>query len=631
MIADTPTTSERQKRAQALGSQIRAASAEHPVEVPLATSQRIIARVTDGIYREPWAAFRELCANAYDADASRVVIETGAPRFDQIVVRDDGLGMSADTLAYVVENIGGSSKRTQEGVQLHTASAEDSDKSPGLRPLIGKIGIGLFAVAQLTQHFQIITKVKGEQYRTWATILLQTHDETRLKEDPDQTFLAGVAKIVSEPVPESEKDSHGTTIVLHDLRPEIRNILQSVSRWQASEETGPAGDAMVPPPAYHIGRPVRGSDEGPNAPHLPWGDETDPLKRFEALFEAASDPEAEIKKSPSLEHLDEYLQSIWKLSLSLPLSYIGEHPFEAAGSDHLQFLDLPQNATKVAPLTLASAETIRGHLGLESGRPDPVGGFDILFDGVLLRRPIRLRTELVRPSRLKSPVLMAAKVTAPFSAEVLGRAGGVLRFEAYLYWNSRISPKDTQGVLLRVREASGTLFDRRFMNYQVSEQTRLAQITAEIFVQDGLDGAINIDRESYNYSHPHYIFIQKWLHRALRLFISRLKYVADEDLAAEKMHTAQVKRAATLETALNVWAERQGKEADPPAILAHPAQGGSATYKVDNWLDSIAEGDKPLAEALAVVLEAYNLLPELRSDRRASLVTDLIKVFRVQL
>ena len=133
-----------------------------PVETQLSTSQRIIARVTDGIYREPWAAFRELIVNAYDADARHVVVETGAPDFGQIVVRDDGNGMSPTTLAYVLQNIGGSSKRTNDGAALNTARSEEPDISPGGRRLIGKIGIGLFAVAQLTQHFQIITKAAGD-------------------------------------------------------------------------------------------------------------------------------------------------------------------------------------------------------------------------------------------------------------------------------------------------------------------------------------------------------------------------------------------------------------------------------------------------------------------------------------
>ena len=99
-----------------LEEEIRAGAASgESVEAPLATSERVIARVTDGIYREPWAAFRELVANAYDADASYVVIETDQPDFKRMTVRDDGIGMSPKTLAYVVTHIGGSSKRTAVG------------------------------------------------------------------------------------------------------------------------------------------------------------------------------------------------------------------------------------------------------------------------------------------------------------------------------------------------------------------------------------------------------------------------------------------------------------------------------------------------------------------------------------
>ena len=107
----------------------RAAESNQPVDTNLATSDRIIARVTDGIYREPWAAFRELVANAYDADASYVVIETGQPDFQRMTVRDDGIGMSPRTLAYVLKNIGGSSKRTPVGIHLHTVSSTSPDLS----------------------------------------------------------------------------------------------------------------------------------------------------------------------------------------------------------------------------------------------------------------------------------------------------------------------------------------------------------------------------------------------------------------------------------------------------------------------------------------------------------------------
>ena len=102
------------------------------------------------------------------------MIETGQPDFERMTVRDDGIGMSPKTLAYVLKNIGGSSKRTSAGAELKTVQSGAPDISPGGRPLIGKIGIGLFAVAQLTQHFQIITKAAGESHRLSATVRLRT-------------------------------------------------------------------------------------------------------------------------------------------------------------------------------------------------------------------------------------------------------------------------------------------------------------------------------------------------------------------------------------------------------------------------------------------------------------------------
>jgi HSP90 family molecular chaperone len=134
-------------------------------EAELDTDERVLARITDGIYRQPASALRELIANAYDADAENVYIQTDAPRFSKITVRDDGNGLSIEALANLIHHIGGSPKRTKAGVGLGVVNKKDSSLSPGGRRLIGKIGIGLFSVAQLTRHFQIITKTKGTDYR----------------------------------------------------------------------------------------------------------------------------------------------------------------------------------------------------------------------------------------------------------------------------------------------------------------------------------------------------------------------------------------------------------------------------------------------------------------------------------
>ena len=80
--------------------------------------------------------------------------------------------------------------------------------SPGGRPLIGKIGIGLFAVAQLTQHFQVITKAAGEDHRISATVRLRTHDEEKMHRS-DAEYVAGSVAIVSNKVPEEGKGFAG--------------------------------------------------------------------------------------------------------------------------------------------------------------------------------------------------------------------------------------------------------------------------------------------------------------------------------------------------------------------------------------------------------------------------------------
>lgn len=598
-----------------------------PVSDTLDTNQKIIRRVTDGIYREPWAAFRELIANAYDADATRVIVETGAPNFAQVTVRDDGNGMSAETIAYVVKNIGGSSKRTKTGVELHTVMHTAHDRSPGGRPLIGKIGIGLFAVAQLTQHFQIITKARGEDVRTSATIRLKTHDDDADEPSEDGSYVAGTVEIVSERVQPDELDAHGTAIVLYSLRTEIRRSLQSLDRWAATEAQGDDGKSLQEKPVHHIGVvPASGQSQAMPA-RLPWLPSDSPRGRFLKLFRAAADVSGRSSKPKNLDHFDAYLQLIWKLSLSLPLPYVGKHPFDLGGDSSIIFLGLPLGEKQSVQLVVPKGESLREYLSLKSGEADPAGGFVVLVDEVELFRPIELLETLRVPSRIPAPVVMAATVGPVFKKGDLARAGGQLRFEAYLYWNSRIIPKDTAGVILRVREASGTLFDSDFLGYQVSEQTRLGQITAEIFVLEGLDPAINIDRESFNYSHPHYIYIRKWLHRALRLMVNRLKGIAESHLKIEKQAKEEVRQQTLLNSATRVWEERRGATADPPLrpgqTLGPLAEVAGTEVRIAPAGDATADAR---ALAIAVVLESYGVLSGLTLEDRSSLIADLIVV-----
>ena len=595
---------------------------------------RILELLGPNLYTNIYYVLAELIANAYDADATRVIVETGAPDFSQIIIRDNGNGMTREAVAYVVKSIGGSSKRTETGKAFNTVSTDSSDVSPGGRPLIGKIGIGLFAVAQLTQHFQIITKASGDSFRTSATIKLRTHDEERASEDDSRDFVAGEVSITSETVQESEKDTHGTTIVLYALKPEIRRSLQSNRRWRLSETIGPDSQAVRAAPTYHIGalpNQIPGLEDGIE-PNFPWARDDSPTKKFEALVQAAADISGRSKAPALLEHFDDYMKLLWQLSLAMPLEYINGHPFDSKEGNGMMFLEAPAGA-RTATFVELEGQSLRSKLSLTSGNEPSKLPFNVIVDGVELKRPISCPSELRRASRIKAPMMLAGKVTSAFKDAELERAGGQLSFEAYLYWNSQIVPKETQGVLIRVREASGTLFDRSFLDYQTSEQNRLSQISAEIFVKQGLDSAINIDRESFNYSHPHFLYIQKWLHRAIRLLINRNKGLGKEDLDAERKVQKVTVDRGLVASAIKVWETKRGEDSDPPIAIPKAEVVAELSVPADeiggvevDWAASGSNFHVAKSSAIAIVLEAYGVLGQLDANERANLIRDLLGV-----
>lgn len=124
--------------ASELAEKIRTSSKDNVVETTLDTDAKVLSRITDGIYRQPASALRELISNAFDADATEVLIQTDRPRFDKISVTDDGNGMSPEILARLVHHIGGSSKRNVEGSVLGVTASDVASRMDLPRP----VGVG---------------------------------------------------------------------------------------------------------------------------------------------------------------------------------------------------------------------------------------------------------------------------------------------------------------------------------------------------------------------------------------------------------------------------------------------------------------------------------------------------------
>lgn len=660
-----------------------------PVLTRLKTDERVFARITDGIYREPASALRELIANSYDADATEVRIETDAPRFSKIVVRDNGRGLSEEALVHVICHIGGSLKRTNEGKKFHVVNEIDPSLSPSGRRLIGKLGIGLFSVSQLTHHLIIVTKVRGENHRRVCDILLMPQREeipTQIDDtDDEKGFVTGEAQFST--VYAEDTDSQGTEITLLEIRPFVRESLQSTARWAAIEQerklTSLAAQAAsvdhelltldenddiedveddefrVRPkvPTFHIGEVSRADNEIMlSSAQLPWSTEDSASNKFKKLVTSIydlSNPLYSSEKVKLTDALDTYLGMLWTLSLSIPIPYVQKHPFDLQNEDKIDFYALSNKVNgRVEEITLSVGQTIREKLSLATGITSLNSAFSVVVDDVELFRPLLYPSNENQTEEAYRPLIFFGKLKTELATLPIEYRGGPLEFEAYLSWKPKVVPVEHNGVMVRINGASGILFDNSFLKYQISELTRLRQVTAEIFVTKGLDAALNIDRESFNVAHPHYQYISKWLHHALKQLMSKHKSLQQGksyNHLENKKTEALVQLRGIVSKSPNLISVRDKiKEIvfsnhskssqlefssestvvfEKGSLFASRANMRPVT-KAEKLRESLFEEK---IKAVATILEGYGLLEKLTPADQSALLISIVEIFSVEI
>ncbi len=624
----------------------------HTIQSTLTTNERVIARVTDGIYRQPGSAIRELIANAYDADATWVSVKTDAPKFSRITVEDDGTGMTPEAVVHLLHNIGGSAKRTEQGQELGISSSGDLTTTPGGRRLIGKLGIGIFSVSQLTHSFQITTKTSGDAFRTVVLVSLQQFaDES--KDGNETEFQAGRYQLWREPT--DDKDAHGTTIVLNSIRPQTRDSLRSSQVWSAIDN--PITDdgrekSLSTVPLFHIGRidDTTIDDQQQRLPSLPWEDSDDPTEAFKKMVDCVW---ASVKGRTTVklaDIFDTYLQMLWNLSLAMPLPYVETGVLDESVSDDWAYFyklanGIKGSARKLSVDTDAPEVTVRelAELGAPATVPSK---FDVVVDGVRLSRPLKFRNLPTTQHVLKKPMVFVGSMREDFHGFPREVSAGPLEFEAYLFWTPKVAPTEHQGALVRIHGASGTLFDSTFFNYQVAELTRLRQITCEVFVKQGLEAALNIDRESFNTSHPHTVLLTRWIHGALRQVATAQKREAQQlrSSVRDSSRRETITRVARIiESANDLRTDGEGvvpqfKIGLPPERADVTGEIDVQTLDLDRIVDELPEQinflPKPdnlrKLEAITTILSIYGLLDSLSSKEKDNVLGSILGILEAE-
>jgi hypothetical protein len=225
--------------------------------------------------------------------------------------------------------------------------------------------------------------------------------------------------------------------------------------------------------------------------------------------------------------------------------------------------------------------------------------------------------------------------------------GGDLEFEAYLLWCPRIVPVEHNGLLVRVNDASGTLFDPTFLDYQISEQTRLRQVSSEVFVTEGIDAALNVDRESFNTAHPHYQYLSAWIHTAFKQFATRHKDIAKK-VRNERVETTANQNRRKLERAVQGIVDRWTEGDEVPVHVdftpsleasASPPPKDRLVFSEEEVFKDLPEPDREgrhakaereaaegIMRGVAQVLYAAGVLDRMSREKRQRLLADLARV-----
>jgi hypothetical protein len=208
-----------------------------------------------------------------------------------------------------------------------------------------------------------------------------------------------------------------------------------------------------------------------------------------------------------------------------------------------------------------------------------------------------------------------------------------LTVRGYLYWqNSRILPRELQGILVRVRNVGIGTFDPTYLDYPRHEGWKFSQLCGELYVDDGLDEAINIDRASFRETDEAYTSLQTFL-------FQRLGRQTDEgagiftDIKSRAQNIAQRKRAKESRRRRQKTSKALYGEAREIKLFATKAETVSGVHvghnevAVDEGLAaSVPARDRELFIAVCGLVEKY-LSRDLTPTRRRNLLERIAELF----
>jgi len=170
----------------------------------------------------------------------------------------------------------------------------------------------------------------------------------------------------------------------------------------------------------------------------------------------------------------------------------------------------------------------------------------VLVDGIELFKPVSLHG---------NPGGYTSHIIQPHSTTIYGKP---LAFHGYLLVQEgkQLLPDELRGILVRIKNVGIGYYDPSMLDYRFNEGPRSRWLTGEIYVDQGLEDALNIDRDSFNRFHPQFRYVQSYVHKILHTEIFPVVY---KNIDARSLAKKEVKSKEHKQHLRSILAEATDK------------------------------------------------------------------------
>jgi hypothetical protein len=388
---------------------------------PIQISGKVIQQISTGIYRSPGNVVKELVSNSFDADAPEVIVRTGSPSFEKFSLLDKGMGMSPQEFIVRMASIGSSGKATK-------------DKTPGGRPVIGKVGIGLLSGAHVSRKFTVISGKRGQEQGFEAKVDMARFFEPEAESKPIEEMTKGSLMIRTYKKPEEE---HFTLI----------DFAETSETWKEQLGQGWADSYFAQGQVTFREFVTQMQDDG-------------------------------IREG----RMAGYDQLLWELGLLCPVKYLEEGPVIGIKDKIVSQLKERMDSFK----------------------------FELTVDGIEIRKPFLFPA--------KGDDLKPGSDYGVYPISISDSTNrGLVKAIGYIYHQAvRINPPELRGIQPRIRNVGIGMPSYNMFRLLTEAPVISYQVFGELYVDEGLDDALNIDRSSFFEADPAFRILVKRIEDELR-------------------------------------------------------------------------------------------------------------------